>query len=469
MVVTYILVTIVLGAWYARRQKDTETYFVAGRSMGFIMVAALLFGELMAGAGTVGSAATAWRIGLSSVWANWGMAIGSFLFIIFVSKVYHAMGHVKGAMSVPEVFGLFFDNRSRKVLMLILSVVYFIIFSIQAPATAIILSPLFGTDYTSTVWVLAAMFIGITAFAGLEGVAGMNILNTIFMVGGMLIVAIKAITYAGGLGAIYAAVPPTYFSVFQPDLWTVTAQGLGVAIGCLASATYVTATFSADSLKTANRGIAVASIIVIIFALVPSFLGICASIIIPDLPANASLYNIAQHFGPIYGGIISLAILAVMMDSGATMLLVTTIVTRDLYIPLFPNSTDKQQLIFSRVAAIVLGAIGTSFGLQAGSILNQVLGAFQIRSVVGVVLLIALYWPRVSKDAAFYSMALGGIMAAVWHFTGNPFGVQPLWPSLVICLVVLIPMSLISKEKVSPGYKMYKEVMAEYKAKGLSK
>ncbi len=55
------------------------------------------------------------------------------------------------------------------------------------------------------------------------------------------------------------------------------------------------------------------------------------------------------------------------------------------------------------------------------------LGAFQIRSVVGVVLLAALAWPRVNNRAAFWSMMGGGIVAAGWFFAGNPFGIAPLW------------------------------------------
>jgi len=77
---------------------------------------------------------------------------------------------------------------------------------------------------------------------------------------------------------------------------------------------------------------------------------------------------------------------------------------------------------------------------------------------------VALAWPRVTKDAAFYSMLAGGIVAAFWHFAGNPFGVQPLWPGAGVCLLILIPMTLLSKEKVSPGYRMYLEAQAQLKA-----
>ena len=51
----------------------------------------------------------------------------------------------------------------------------------------------------------------------------------------------------------------------------------------------------------------------------------------------------------------------------------------------------------------------------------------------------------------------------IWHFTGNPYGIQPMWPGAIVCLLIMIPMTLLSKEKVSPGYNMYKETLAQLK------
>ena len=97
------------------------------------------------------------------------------------------------------------------------------------------------------------------------------------------------------------------------------------------------------------------------------------------------------------------------------------------------------------------------FTYDGQTILNQMLGAFQIRSVVGVVLLAALAWPRVNSRAAFWSMMGGGIVAAGWFFAGNPFGIAPLWPATAVCLIILIPITLSSKEKISDGYRRYME------------
>lgn len=100
-------------------------------------------------------------------------------------------------------------------------------------------------------------------------------------------------------------------------------------------------------------------------------------------------------------------------------------------------------------------------GINARSILNNMLGAFQIRSIVGVVLLVALVWPRVNSRSAFWSMLCGGAVSAFWFFTGSPFGIAPLWPGTFVGIAVLIPLTLMNKEKISEGYQKYLDALKE--------
>ena len=121
-----------------------------------------------------------------------------------------------------------------------------------------------------------------------------------------------------------------------------------------------------------------------------------------------------------------MAILAAIWSTGPSLLLiVSTTVTRDFYHGVInKNATDRQQLNCTRLTALIIGIGASLLGMQASSILNSMLGAFQIRSVVGLVLVVALFWKRVNSHSAFWSMLFGGIVAAVWFFSGNPFGMS---------------------------------------------
>lgn len=468
MLVAYLIITTVISMLSASRNRDSKSYFVAERSLTTVLVVALLFSEIIAGAGTIGNAASAFRSGLSSVWANWGMAIGCMVFVFLVAKFFRAMGMVKGIMSLPQAYGMIFDKRSRIVMLINVAVVYFILYSTQAVAAASILAPLLEVDKNIVVWGITILFIIITITGGMQGIAKMNVVHAVAMYIGMFIVAIKAVQTTGGIGYIQSVLPENFFSLAQPDFPTVLAQCVGTAAGFLASANVVSSTFSADSFKSVKRGVFMAGFLVLPFALMPAVIGICARVVMPDIQANNALFLMADSLGGVYSGLVSMAIIAAIWSTApALLLIISTTLTKDLYSGFVkPGASEKEQMRFSRIMSVVIGLGGTLLGLNVDSILDQMLGAFQIRSIVGLVLVAALYWPRVSKDAAFYAMLAGGLVAGIWHFSGNPFGVAPLWPAAIVAAIILVPLTLLSKEKVSPGYKMYKEAVEVLEEKG---
>ena len=87
MIVGYVLFSSLVSLYFMKRAKEnTSSFYTASRSMPMIVVAALLFSEIIAGSGTIGNAQNAFNGGLSNaIWANWGMAIGCFLVVPTVS------------------------------------------------------------------------------------------------------------------------------------------------------------------------------------------------------------------------------------------------------------------------------------------------------------------------------------------------------------------------------------------------
>jgi len=121
---------------------------------------------------------------------------------------------------------------------------------------------------------------------------------------------------------------------------------------------------------------------------------------------------------------------------------------------------------WAKIFAITLGLIATYFGMQSTSILAQMAGAFQIRAVAGVVLLVAIFWPRVDSRAAFWSMLLGGIVAAGWHFAGNPYCTS-LYPSQVVGVSILVILTLMAKKPIADGHEKYVLALEELTKEGL--
>lgn len=463
----YMLATIVISIVSAVRSRGANagSFMAAKGELAWVFLIPLLFAEMIAGSGTIGNAAAGFTTGLSAVWMNWGMVIGVLLFTVLVLKFYKSVNATKNVISVPAAYKCIFDERCRIVMLFVIVIVYLILFSTQPVAAAAIIGPMVGVDETVVAWVIAAVFIGVTLLGGMKGVAFMNVVHAFVMVVGMALVAFVALERAGGFEALHASLPATYFSFAQPDMPTTVASALGTGISMIASATTVSVCFAAKDLRNARIGMVAAALIIAPFALLPAIIGMCAQVVLPDIAANGALFSMANHVGGVYGGIASMAIIAAIWSTApALMLICATTLTKDFYKHAKPQATDHQELLFSKFCVVAVGIAGTFLGLNASSILDQMYGAFQIRSIVAIVLIAAIFWKRVSTTAAFWSMLSGGILAAGWFFAGNPFGVSCFWPGAALCLIVLVPLTLTSRDKVSPGYRAYRQALDEMTA-----
>lgn len=459
MLVGYIALTIIVSAIIATRSKGSSSQFLTAEgNLKWFLIAPLLFAEMMAGAATIGKAATGFTTGISAVWVNWGMSIGMIVFIVFAARFYRAMHKKYGILSVPEAFKFMFDQRCRLVMLAIIIVVYCFLYSSQPISAAALIAPMIGVDSSLVAWGISALFIIVTLLGGMKGLAALNLVHMVVMYGGLIWATSGSLGMVGGIEGLSAVLPESYFDLFQPSVGATLANAIGIGISFLAAATMVTATISSRSPKDMAIGSWFAAFIVIPFAALPAVIGMCALVVMPGADPNTVLFAMSDLQGPIVSGAVSMAIAAAIWSSApAALLFCANTLTQDFFAVVRPQSTDRSKMLFSKLSIVVLGILATWLGLNAASILGQLYAAFQIRSVVGIVLIVAMVWPRVSSTAAFWSMLGGGVLAAVWHFAGNPFGLEPLWPACGLTVVLLMGLTLLSKEKVSPGYRRYQE------------
>lgn len=463
MVIGYIVLTTAVG-WIlstrAKSRNDINSFFVGKKELGAVLVCFTMFGEMIAGSSTVGSAQTAFGLGLSSAWTNWGQSLGVFVFVFTVSKLYRVAGHY-GAYSVPEAFEFRFNSKKcRMVVMVIVLVVYGILFAMQPKAAANIIAPMINVDVTVMTWIMGIIFV-LQALVGLKGIAAMNVVHSLILYIGCVVVGVLAWNHVGSLDIVRSTLGGEFLSVTQPSVSTVIGNAAGGLFAFILSTSLVANVYSAKSKKAANAGVLAAAILVIIFAFFPALIGMFGKVMYPDGDAGTIFYTVADTFGPAIGALASMAIIAAVFSTAPAFLLtLSTTLTRDFYLTLVKkNATDRQQLNFSKWAIVGIGVVATFLGIYASNILTQVNGAFQIRAVAGLVLIIGAYWKKVDRNSAFWSMLIGGIVAAVWHFAGQPFGIVPFWPGCGVGLVLLIVLTLCNGQKISDDYARYKSLM----------
>ena len=457
IVCLYLIISLSLGVYLNKKSKantSTKSFFIANGGLGLPFVVALLFGEMVAGSSTVGNAGTAFSSGYTSVWVNWGMALGVFMFMVVVMKFYRQAGYY-GAMTVPEAFAFRFGSKVRMVVVVIIMVVYGIVWSQQPIAGAAVICPMIGADQTVVTWIVGILFI-IMALVGIKGVAVMNVLHTIVMIVGMCIVGGLAVNKVGGVGNMLNSVPEYYTNLFYPDAGSVIATAMGSMFGFICSSTLVNTIYSAKGIRTGRIGLSIAAVMVILIALLPATIGIVGSILYPQASPNTILYTVAEGFGKPVGIIVSMAVMAAIFSTGPGVLLTLgSTMTQDLYAVIKPEATMQQRLRFNRIVVIIIGIAATYLGMQSKSILSTISGAFQIRSAAAIVLIVGVHWKKVDNRSAFISLLAGGIVAAAWMFLKNPYGISPFWAGNITGLVLLVILSIASNKGMAEDYREY--------------
>ncbi len=440
----YILLSIAVGVISGRGgNKNTREFFVSQGNLPFTMLIPLLFGELVAGAGTVGNAAGAYTEGVSAVWGVWGQALGCVIFVVFASRFFYQAGQ-KGAISVAEAFESRFDKKVRTAVSLVVLMAFTIVYAMQPAAIVGILEPLLGVSRWGLMVGCTALFVFLALF-GLKGIARMNIVHSILIFSVMAVIGAGTLQSAGGLENVVNTVDASCFRLFLPDFKTASGEILGAAFAMVSAATVVNSCYSARSLRDARKGIGSVALIIMIFALFPVIIGISAKVVFPDANANSIIYIAAEQLSPVLSTLAAVAICASVLSTAPALLLtLSATVTRDIFGLIKPEADDREQMIFSRVSIVVIafGAMFLSMNMQ--SILKEWLASFQIRAIVGIVLIISIYWKRVTASAAFWAILVGGLLATVWHYTGNPLGWQPFWVSCVSGVGILCGATILS-------------------------
>lgn len=471
ILVAYILLTMLLALLKSKQNKTTDDMFNAGGTLGVALIVPLMLSEAIGGSGTVGAATEAMEtIGMAAVWTVWGIAIGFFAYRIFFGKFYRTLFVTRGIKCIPSAYELRFDKRTKIVMLVVICVVYICMFALQPVAAASVMAPMFGVSQDTMIMILGVLFVVISCMGGIKGLASMNKMHSFVLIFGLAVVAICSISYGGGWKRVVSELPENYLSPFnagprQTIIWAVSGM-----LAQLSSAFLTTIISSGKTYKDVRLGIDITCLLLIIFAFFPVIIGIAARAVIPEADPATALYSMSATVSPIIGGLAIVAVLAAIFSTApAFLLIVTSTFTEDFYVAhLKPNATEKETMLVSKAFTVVVGVIAVYLSTRVSSIFNETMQIAQIRAVAAIVLLVSLAWPRVNARAGFWSILSGGVVAIVWYLLDNPpITPEPLIPSLIVGILVLVVLTLMSKEKVSSGYQTYMQLKEEYaKTKG---
>ena len=454
ILVAYFVITQIIATVVLRKKMGAEHYLVAGRALPTLIVLVVILGDWLGGGSVIGVAQRGYNQGVVGWIYPISIGIALLLFAFTMAARYRRVGVV----TVPEVVGKVFDNKTRVVTALMIAIAYYILFVTTTVSGGALLAPLLGVDKWVADLITVVIFLAIVVTGGLSSIALVNIVQVVVIYVGMIVGLVYALIFiggsvTGGFSKLVTDLPPSFwsFGAISPVTWG--GELIAVIFTCFAAQAAVTAVFAAKDEKAAIRGNLYTGLLIIPIGIVFVLIGMCARAYFGnELPFGLSASPAMMlALNPVVAGIGLCGAWAAIVSTGPLVILaVVQIVMRDFYRPYInSNASDRKVLLYSRLITIVFGVIAFILATTMYQLLETIFWAFAIRAGIGIILLTAVYIGvrRISENGAFWGLIIGLVALIGWTVAGSPLGIHVVVPTIIVVFVASIIISKFRKRR----------------------
>ncbi len=502
--VFYMAIVIGIGVLYAKRaNKNSEEYFLGGRSLGPWVTAMSAEASDMSGWLLMGLPGVAYWCGLADAfWTAAGLAVGTYLNWLLVSRRLRRYSVRAGnSITLPE----FFSNRFReknKTIMLLSAAFILIFFTVYASSCFVtcgkLFSTLFGASYTSMLIVGAVFVLLYTLLGGFLAESASDFMQAIVMIVALALIVVLGTLKAGGLGAVIenaGAIPGflEFFGLASPVLDGTGTQivengaplfGAAADYGLLSVCSMmawglgyfgmpqVLLRFMAiRKERELVRSRRIAMIWVVISLGVAVFIGIVGRQLFPvahltkSAAENIFITLSTSSLPPLLAGFVMAGILAATISSSDSYLLIAaSAFAKNIYQGIVKkDASDKRVMWISRITLLVLALIGVLIALDEDSVIFQIVSFAWagFGATFGPLVIFSLFWKRINKAGAIAGMIGGAGMVFLWKLVisnlGGVFAIYELLPAFLFSCLCIVVVSLLTK---APS----KEILDDFEA-----
>ena len=469
MFILYIGVMMAIGVYYYRRTRNMSDYFLGNRKLGAWVTSLSAEASDMSGWMLMGVPGFAYLAGLNAGWIAVGIAIGTWANWHFVAarlRKYTELAN--NSLTLPEFLENRFEDTSGllRIVPAIFILIFFIIYTSSGFVSAgRLFETVFGIPYQYAIFIGAGAVVFYTLVGGFLAVSRTDFIQGIMMFFAILVVPITAGMSMGGLGATLSAIDSVQHSMLEPftkpdgsvlgiiELISLLAWGIGY-FGQPHILVRFMAISSSREIKQATR-IAMTWVVVSLAAAVA--VGMAGRVFLADsLQGTESetvfLVMTNTMFPPVVAGLILSAVLAAIMSTASSQLLVAaSAFAQDFYRTLTRKEADQKELVWiSRASVLVIASLAIFLGLNPNSfILDMVAYAWAgFGAAFGPALLMSLFWRRTTRNGVLAGIIVGGVTVLVWKQLAL-FGLYEIVPGFVFSLLAIYVVSLLDK-KPSP-------------------
>ncbi len=476
--VAYSVLMLYIGFHFYRQNKNTQDYFIGGRSLGPVVSALSAGASDMSGWLLMGLPGALYVSGFVNSYIAIGLSIGAALNWIFVAKrlrIYTSV--IADSITIPDYFETRFDD-DKHILRIVCAIVILIFFTIYVSSGLVsgakLFENTFGIRYSHALTTGTFIIVIYTFLGGYKAVCWTDMIQGLLMMLALIIVPIEMANHLGGFSNAFEIVKEIKPNAFD--------MGYGVGlIGIISSLAWGLGYFGQPHILTrfmsirSTKEIPIATLVGISWMVI-SLIGSCLIGILGiayvykfDLslqdPEKIFIVMSQLLFNPWIAGILLSAILAAIMSTASSQLLVSSsTIAEDFYKKIFKKDASGSMVLnLGKVGVLIVALIAFIISFDKDSkILDIVAYAWAgFGASFGSVMLFSLFWKRMTRIAAIAGMITGALTVLIWkNFIYEYFNLYEIVPGFALASLVIIVTSLITS--VRPGTKAAYKTMLKH-------
>ncbi|KJY89451.1 proline:sodium symporter PutP [Vibrio neptunius] len=464
--IAYLILMLAIGVIAYQRTKNSTDYFLGGRSLGPWPAALSAGASDMSGWLLLGLPGYAYASGIEAFWLAGGLLVGTWLNWLISAKRLRTYSITTDALTLPEFFSRRFNDNSK--LIQVISAFFILLFFLFYTSSGLVaggklFETVFGLDYTTAVIIGTVCVVSYTLFGGFLAVSWTDLVQGLLMAAALMIVPIAAME--GGVGQLSADL-----TNINPQLLTLWNDTKGEPLSAIAIISlvawglgyfgqpHILARFKAarsnKDLTTARRIAVVWTALSMVGAMLVGLVGliyVTNSGVSIDDGEKIFMLLVNSIFHPVVAGVLLAAILAAIMSTADSQLLVSSsALAEDFYKQLVKKDATSEEIVMvGRIAVVVISIVALILAMTPdSSVLGLVSYAWAgFGAAFGPALILSLYWSRMNRNGALAGIVIGGVTIVVWkQLTGGWFDVYEIVPGIIFSSIAIVGVSLMTGE-----------------------
>ncbi|MBP1778511.1 MAG: actP, partial [candidate division NC10 bacterium] len=418
----FVLITLCITYWAAKRTKSTAEYYAAGRSVTGFQNGLALAGDYMSAASFLGIAGMVSLRGYDGMIYATGWLVGWPALMFLIAEPLRNLGKYTFA----DVVAFRLKQKPIRVAAAVGGILVLLAYAIaQMVGAGNLIKLMFGIPYEAAEIIVGCVMLVYVLFGGMLATTWVQIIKACLLLGGVTILTLLGLSHFGfNPGTLYGEVEKLYSaSMLNPgglvtDPLDAISLGLALMLGLLGLPHILMRFYTVPDAKEARKSVLYATSFIGYFYLIIPIVGFTAAVLVRKEPilsidkgGNMAALLAAELLGgtPFMGFIAAVAFATILAVVAGLTLAAASALAHDLFVSVFRSghASEAEQVRVAKLSTVVFGVAAIALGIafKGQNVAFMVGLAFAIACSGNFpALLLSITWRRFTTAGAVISI-----------------------------------------------------------------